>query len=149
MDYVILERIKYAIPAFSLKKQIQGGVTFVPKTQKIYISTMPLRRSIPDQTWHFSFFVALPCLRHPYLSTYHDSEDEPECDEIYDETIEREERDVEGWRRLTWDEYKSFEPPIFDSDSEDETETDSDETDSSDDDSQGTQDYDSNDAEEY
>lgn len=89
------------------------------------------------------------CLRHPYLSTYHDSEDEPECDEIYDETIEREERDVEGWRRLTWDEYKSFEPPIFDSDSEDETETDSDETDSSDDDSQGTQDYDSNDAEEY
>merc|ERR1711981_611188 len=46
------------------------------------------------------------CLCHHYLSTYHDSDDEPECEEIYDESIEREERDVEGWRQLTWAEYE-------------------------------------------
>ena len=61
------------------------------------------------------------CLRHPYLQTYHDDDDEPECEEIYDESIEREERDVEGWRLLTWEEYNSFEPPIFDSSDEEYT----------------------------
>ena len=55
---------------------------------------------------------------------------------FYDESIEREERDVEGWRLLTWEEYDSFEPPIFDSDEEDDSdeEYDSDEEDDDDED---------------
>ena len=70
--------------------------------------------------------TAVECLRHPYLETYHDSDDEPDCFEMYDEEIEKEEKNIDEWRLATWDEYQTFEPPMYDTDSDDYDYTDTD-----------------------
>lgn len=68
--------------------------------------------------------TAVECLRHPYLETYHDSDDEPECPEFYDESVEKEEKDINGWKLETWKEYYNFVPPESDySDSDDDYDT--------------------------
>jgi p38 MAP kinase len=54
--------------------------------------------------------TAAEALDHPYLAKYHDPEDEPECDRRYDDSFENMELDVEGWRKLVFDEIKSFVP---------------------------------------
>ncbi|TRZ02981.1 hypothetical protein DNTS_004985 [Danionella cerebrum] len=59
--------------------------------------------------------TASQALAHPYFSQYHDPEDEPEA-EPYDQSFESRELEIEEWKRLTYEEVISFEPPVFDGD---------------------------------
>ncbi|XP_026790972.2 mitogen-activated protein kinase 14B isoform X2 [Pangasianodon hypophthalmus] len=59
--------------------------------------------------------TASEALAHPYFAQYHDPEDEPEA-EPYDQSFESRELDIEEWKRLTYEEVLSFEPPVFDGD---------------------------------
>lgn len=59
--------------------------------------------------------TAADALAHPYFSQYHDPEDEPVA-EIYDQSFESQELDIEEWKRLIYEEVISFEPPIFSED---------------------------------
>ncbi|XP_068455123.1 mitogen-activated protein kinase 14B isoform X1 [Clinocottus analis] len=57
--------------------------------------------------------TAAEALAHPYFSQYHDPDDEPEA-EPYDQSFESRELEIEEWKRLTYEEVISFEPPSFD-----------------------------------
>uniref|UniRef100_A0A3B4A511 mitogen-activated protein kinase n=1 Tax=Periophthalmus magnuspinnatus TaxID=409849 RepID=A0A3B4A511_9GOBI len=59
--------------------------------------------------------TASEALAHPYFSQYHDPDDEPEA-EPYDQSFESRELEIEEWKRLTYEEVVSFEPPQFDGD---------------------------------
>uniref|UniRef100_A0A3B1JL19 mitogen-activated protein kinase n=1 Tax=Astyanax mexicanus TaxID=7994 RepID=A0A3B1JL19_ASTMX len=59
--------------------------------------------------------TASEALAHPYFAQYHDPDDEPEADP-YDQSFESRELDIEEWKRLTYEEVLSFEPPVFDGD---------------------------------
>uniref|UniRef100_A0A8C4H3Y5 mitogen-activated protein kinase n=1 Tax=Dicentrarchus labrax TaxID=13489 RepID=A0A8C4H3Y5_DICLA len=59
--------------------------------------------------------TAAEALAHPYFAQYHDPDDEPEA-EPYDQSFESRELEIEEWKRLTYEELCSFEPPIFDED---------------------------------
>uniref|UniRef100_A0A8C9XVN9 mitogen-activated protein kinase n=1 Tax=Sander lucioperca TaxID=283035 RepID=A0A8C9XVN9_SANLU len=59
--------------------------------------------------------TAAEALAHPYFAQYHDPDDEPEA-ELYDQSFESRELEIEEWKRLTYEELCSFEPPIFDED---------------------------------
>ncbi|XP_070695442.1 mitogen-activated protein kinase 14A isoform X1 [Pempheris klunzingeri] len=59
--------------------------------------------------------TAAEALAHPYFAQYHDPDDEPEA-EPYDQSFESRELEIEEWKRLTYEEVCSFEPPIFDED---------------------------------
>uniref|UniRef100_A0AAR2JYV1 mitogen-activated protein kinase n=1 Tax=Pygocentrus nattereri TaxID=42514 RepID=A0AAR2JYV1_PYGNA len=59
--------------------------------------------------------TASEALAHSYFSQYHDPDDEPEA-EPYDQSFESRELDIEEWKRLTYEEVLSFEPPVFDGD---------------------------------
>ncbi|XP_071332163.1 mitogen-activated protein kinase 14A isoform X1 [Trachinotus anak] len=59
--------------------------------------------------------TAAEALAHPYFAQYHDPDDEPEADP-YDQSFESRELELEEWKRLTYEEVCSFEPPIFDED---------------------------------
>ncbi|XP_055025205.1 mitogen-activated protein kinase 14A isoform X2 [Misgurnus anguillicaudatus] len=59
--------------------------------------------------------TAAGSLAHPYFAQYHDPDDEPEADP-FDQSFESRELDIEEWKRLTYEELISFEPPILDGD---------------------------------
>uniref|UniRef100_A0A3Q2XU17 mitogen-activated protein kinase n=1 Tax=Hippocampus comes TaxID=109280 RepID=A0A3Q2XU17_HIPCM len=59
--------------------------------------------------------TASEALAHPYFAQYHDPDDEPEA-EPYDQSFESRELEIEEWKRLTYEEVVSFEPPSFDRD---------------------------------
>uniref|UniRef100_A0A8C1LHS5 mitogen-activated protein kinase n=1 Tax=Cyprinus carpio TaxID=7962 RepID=A0A8C1LHS5_CYPCA len=59
--------------------------------------------------------TASQALAHPYFAQYHDPDDEPEA-EPYDQSFESRDLDIEEWKRLTYEEVISFEPPVFDGD---------------------------------
>ncbi|CAL1608401.1 unnamed protein product [Knipowitschia caucasica] len=59
--------------------------------------------------------TAPEALAHPYFAQYHDPDDEPEA-EPYDQSFESRELEIDEWKRLTYEEVMSFEPPQFDSD---------------------------------
>ncbi|XP_072306193.1 mitogen-activated protein kinase 14A isoform X2 [Eucyclogobius newberryi] len=59
--------------------------------------------------------TAAEALAHPYFSQYHDPDDEPVADP-YDQSFESRELDIEEWKRLTYEEIVSFEPPLFSED---------------------------------
>uniref|UniRef100_A0A3B4WQC3 mitogen-activated protein kinase n=1 Tax=Seriola lalandi dorsalis TaxID=1841481 RepID=A0A3B4WQC3_SERLL len=59
--------------------------------------------------------TAAEALAHPYFAQYHDPDDEPEA-EPYDQSFESRELEIEEWKRLTYEEVCSFEPPLFDED---------------------------------
>uniref|UniRef100_A0A8C2ARV9 mitogen-activated protein kinase n=1 Tax=Cyprinus carpio TaxID=7962 RepID=A0A8C2ARV9_CYPCA len=59
--------------------------------------------------------TASQALAHPYFAQYHDPDDEPEADP-YDQSFESRDLDIEEWKRLTYEEVISFEPPVFDGD---------------------------------
>ncbi|XP_056130050.1 mitogen-activated protein kinase 14A isoform X1 [Lampris incognitus] len=59
--------------------------------------------------------TAAEALAHAYFAQYHDPDDEPEA-EPYDQSFESRELEIEEWKRLTYEEVLSFEPPIFDGD---------------------------------
>ncbi|KAF3856068.1 hypothetical protein F7725_016791, partial [Dissostichus mawsoni] len=59
--------------------------------------------------------TASEALAHPYFAQYHDPDDEPEA-EPYDQSFESRELEIEEWKRLTYEEVVSFEPPSFDGD---------------------------------
>uniref|UniRef100_A0A668AHL4 mitogen-activated protein kinase n=1 Tax=Myripristis murdjan TaxID=586833 RepID=A0A668AHL4_9TELE len=59
--------------------------------------------------------TAAEALAHPYFAQYHDPDDEPEA-EPYDQSFESRELEIEEWKRLTYEEVLSFEPPIIDGD---------------------------------
>ncbi|XP_078022508.1 mitogen-activated protein kinase 14B isoform X1 [Epinephelus lanceolatus] len=59
--------------------------------------------------------TASEALAHPYFAQYHDPDDEPEA-EPYDQSFESRELEIEEWKRLTYEEVLSFEPPSFDGD---------------------------------
>uniref|UniRef100_A0A3B4AIG9 mitogen-activated protein kinase n=1 Tax=Periophthalmus magnuspinnatus TaxID=409849 RepID=A0A3B4AIG9_9GOBI len=59
--------------------------------------------------------TAAEALAHPYFSQYHDPDDEPVADP-YDQSFESRELDIEEWKRLTYEEVISFEPPLFSED---------------------------------
>uniref|UniRef100_A0A8C6UUB0 mitogen-activated protein kinase n=1 Tax=Neogobius melanostomus TaxID=47308 RepID=A0A8C6UUB0_9GOBI len=59
--------------------------------------------------------TASEALAHPYFAQYHDPEDEPEA-EPYDQSFESRELEIDEWKRLTYEEVLSFEPPQFDGD---------------------------------
>ncbi|XP_038676885.1 mitogen-activated protein kinase 14 isoform X4 [Scyliorhinus canicula] len=54
--------------------------------------------------------TAAQALAHSYFSQYHDPDDEPEADP-YDQSFESRELEIEEWKRLTYEEVISFEPP--------------------------------------
>ncbi|XP_061731348.1 mitogen-activated protein kinase 14B-like isoform X4 [Nerophis ophidion] len=56
---------------------------------------------------------ASQALNHPYFAQYHDPDDEPEA-EPYDQSFESHEPEIQEWKRLTWEEVVSFEPPSLD-----------------------------------
>lgn len=53
--------------------------------------------------------TAVEALAHPYLHQYADPSDEPES-EVYDQSFEDRELNIEEWRRLVYDEVNSFNP---------------------------------------
>uniref|UniRef100_A0A8C5ABY6 mitogen-activated protein kinase n=1 Tax=Gadus morhua TaxID=8049 RepID=A0A8C5ABY6_GADMO len=59
--------------------------------------------------------TASEALAHAYFSQYHDPDDEPEA-EPYDQSFESRELEIEEWKRLTYEEVVSFEPPPDDGD---------------------------------
>uniref|UniRef100_A0A8C5HKX9 mitogen-activated protein kinase n=1 Tax=Gouania willdenowi TaxID=441366 RepID=A0A8C5HKX9_GOUWI len=59
--------------------------------------------------------TAAEALAHPYFSQYHDPDDEPEA-EPYDQSFESRELEIDEWKRLTYEEICSFEPPALDED---------------------------------
>uniref|UniRef100_A0A672QE78 mitogen-activated protein kinase n=1 Tax=Sinocyclocheilus grahami TaxID=75366 RepID=A0A672QE78_SINGR len=59
--------------------------------------------------------TAAEALAHPYFAQYHDPDDEPEA-EPFDQSFESQELDIEEWKRQTYEEVISFEPPVFDGD---------------------------------
>uniref|UniRef100_A0A3Q1GI62 mitogen-activated protein kinase n=1 Tax=Acanthochromis polyacanthus TaxID=80966 RepID=A0A3Q1GI62_9TELE len=59
--------------------------------------------------------TASEALAHSYFSQYHDPDDEPEA-EPYDQSFESRELEIEEWKKLTYEEVLSFEPPSFDGD---------------------------------
>ncbi|RXN23178.1 mitogen-activated kinase 14A isoform X1 [Labeo rohita] len=59
--------------------------------------------------------TAAEALAHSYFAQYHDPDDEPEA-EPFDQSFESRELDIEEWKRQTYDEVISFEPPVFDGD---------------------------------
>ncbi|KAI2659271.1 Mitogen-activated protein kinase 14B [Labeo rohita] len=59
--------------------------------------------------------TASQALAHPYFAQYHDPDDEPEADP-YDQSFESRDLDIDEWKRLTYEEVVSFEPPMFDGD---------------------------------
>uniref|UniRef100_A0A672KQK6 mitogen-activated protein kinase n=1 Tax=Sinocyclocheilus grahami TaxID=75366 RepID=A0A672KQK6_SINGR len=59
--------------------------------------------------------TAAEALAHPYFAQYHDPDDEPEA-EPFDQSFESQELDIEEWKRQTYDEVISFEPPVFEGD---------------------------------
>uniref|UniRef100_A0A8C1JZD2 mitogen-activated protein kinase n=2 Tax=Cyprinus carpio TaxID=7962 RepID=A0A8C1JZD2_CYPCA len=59
--------------------------------------------------------TAAEALAHPYFAQYHDPDDEPEA-EPFDQSFESRELDIEEWKRQTYEEVISFEPPVFDGD---------------------------------
>uniref|UniRef100_A0A673CVC4 mitogen-activated protein kinase n=1 Tax=Sphaeramia orbicularis TaxID=375764 RepID=A0A673CVC4_9TELE len=61
--------------------------------------------------------TAAKALSHPYFAQYHDPDDEPEA-EPYDQSFESRELDIEEWKRLTYEEVISFEPPVLEDDME-------------------------------
>uniref|UniRef100_A0A3Q4H9R4 mitogen-activated protein kinase n=1 Tax=Neolamprologus brichardi TaxID=32507 RepID=A0A3Q4H9R4_NEOBR len=63
--------------------------------------------------------TAAEALAHPYFGQYHDPDDEPEA-EPYDQSFESRELQIDEWKRLTFEEVCSFQPPSFDD--EDDTE---------------------------
>ncbi|XP_029290948.1 mitogen-activated protein kinase 14A isoform X1 [Cottoperca gobio] len=59
--------------------------------------------------------TAAQALAHGYFSQYHDPDDEPEA-EPYDQSFESRELEIVEWKRLTYGELCSFEPPIYEED---------------------------------
>uniref|UniRef100_A0AAQ5XZC6 mitogen-activated protein kinase n=1 Tax=Amphiprion ocellaris TaxID=80972 RepID=A0AAQ5XZC6_AMPOC len=59
--------------------------------------------------------TASEALAHSYFAQYHDPDDEPEA-EPYDQSFESRELEIEEWKKLTYEEVLSFEPPSFDGD---------------------------------
>ncbi|KAJ8258301.1 hypothetical protein COCON_G00173130 [Conger conger] len=59
--------------------------------------------------------TASEALAHPYFTQYHDPDDEPEADP-YDQSFESRELEIQEWRRLTYEEVMTFDPPVFDGD---------------------------------
>ncbi|XP_026121140.1 mitogen-activated protein kinase 14A-like isoform X1 [Carassius auratus] len=59
--------------------------------------------------------TAAESLAHPYFAQYHDPDDEPEA-EPFDQSFESQELDIEEWKRQTYEEVISFEPPVFEGD---------------------------------
>ncbi|CAL1606069.1 unnamed protein product [Knipowitschia caucasica] len=59
--------------------------------------------------------TAAEALAHAYFCQYHDPDDEPVADP-YDQSFESRELDIEEWKRLTYEEVISFEPPLFSED---------------------------------
>uniref|UniRef100_A0A673NB69 mitogen-activated protein kinase n=1 Tax=Sinocyclocheilus rhinocerous TaxID=307959 RepID=A0A673NB69_9TELE len=59
--------------------------------------------------------TAAEALAHPYFAQYHDPDDEPEA-EPFDQSFESQELDIEEWKRQTYDEVISFDPPVFEGD---------------------------------
>uniref|UniRef100_A0A8C2KNI9 mitogen-activated protein kinase n=1 Tax=Cyprinus carpio TaxID=7962 RepID=A0A8C2KNI9_CYPCA len=59
--------------------------------------------------------TAPEALAHPYFAQYHDPDDEPEA-EPFDQSFESQELDIEEWKRQTYEEVISFEPPVFEGD---------------------------------
>ncbi|KAJ8378225.1 hypothetical protein AAFF_G00245130 [Aldrovandia affinis] len=59
--------------------------------------------------------TAAEALTHQYFAQYHDPDDEPEADP-YDQSFESRELEIEEWKRLTYEEVISFEPPVYDGD---------------------------------
>jgi len=55
--------------------------------------------------------TAEEALSHPYLAKFHVADDEPICDRHFDDSFEELDLDIEGWRKLTYDEINSFIPP--------------------------------------
>ncbi|XP_024148256.1 mitogen-activated protein kinase 14A isoform X2 [Oryzias melastigma] len=59
--------------------------------------------------------TAAEALEHPYFAQYHDPDDEPEA-EPYDQSFESRDLNIKEWKRLTYEEVCSFEPPVFNED---------------------------------
>ncbi|XP_004070460.1 mitogen-activated protein kinase 14A isoform X1 [Oryzias latipes] len=59
--------------------------------------------------------TAAEALEHPYFAQYHDPDDEPEA-EPYDQSFESRDLNIKEWKRLTYEELCSFEPPVFNED---------------------------------
>uniref|UniRef100_H3DCD0 mitogen-activated protein kinase n=1 Tax=Tetraodon nigroviridis TaxID=99883 RepID=H3DCD0_TETNG len=57
--------------------------------------------------------TAAEALAHPYFTQYHDPEDEPVAEPL-DQSFESRDLKIEEWKRLTYEEVCSFEPPLFD-----------------------------------
>uniref|UniRef100_A0A1A7X5M3 mitogen-activated protein kinase n=1 Tax=Iconisemion striatum TaxID=60296 RepID=A0A1A7X5M3_9TELE len=59
--------------------------------------------------------TAAEALSHSYFAQYHDPDDEPEAEPL-DQSFESQDLKIEEWRRLTYEEMCSFEPPVLEED---------------------------------
>lgn len=57
-------------------------------------------------------------LEHPYFSWLHRNDDEPVCNQQYDDQFEDKDMDIEGWRHLVFDEVNLIYIPLTESDSQ-------------------------------
>ncbi len=54
-------------------------------------------------------------LKHPYLETFHDEDDEP-SGRPFDDRFESEDNSINGWKSKIYDEIRTFVPPALEDD---------------------------------
>uniref|UniRef100_A0A671N6I2 mitogen-activated protein kinase n=1 Tax=Sinocyclocheilus anshuiensis TaxID=1608454 RepID=A0A671N6I2_9TELE len=92
-----------------------SSLTYMPKRNfaEVFIGANPMAVDLLEKMLVLDTdkrITASQALAHPYFSQYHDPDDEPEA-EPYDQSFESRELDIEEWKRLTYEEVISFEPP--------------------------------------
>ncbi|XP_061543770.1 LOW QUALITY PROTEIN: mitogen-activated protein kinase 14B [Phycodurus eques] len=97
-----------------------NSLTHMPKRNfaDVFIGANPLAVDLLEKMLVLDTdkrITASEALAHPYFAQYHDPADEPEA-EPYDQSFESRELEIEEWKRLTFEEVISFEPPLFDRD---------------------------------
>ncbi|XP_006013642.1 mitogen-activated protein kinase 14 isoform X2 [Latimeria chalumnae] len=105
------------MPSHEARNYIQS-LPFMPKRsfEDVFIGANPLAVDLLEKMLVLDTdkrITAAEALAHPYFAQYHDPEDEPEA-EPYDQSFESRELEIEEWKRLTYEEVLSFEPPPLD-----------------------------------
>uniref|UniRef100_A0A669DWI8 mitogen-activated protein kinase n=1 Tax=Oreochromis niloticus TaxID=8128 RepID=A0A669DWI8_ORENI len=114
----------YCIDVSSQARNYISSLPHMPKRSfaDVFIGANPLAVDLLERMLVLDTdkrITAAEALAHPYFAQYHDPDDEPEA-EPYDQSFESRELQIDEWKRLTFEEVCSFQPPSFDD--EDDTE---------------------------
>uniref|UniRef100_A0A3P8NEI4 mitogen-activated protein kinase n=1 Tax=Astatotilapia calliptera TaxID=8154 RepID=A0A3P8NEI4_ASTCA len=114
----------YSVDVSSQARNYISSLPHMPKRSfaDVFIGANPLAVDLLERMLVLDTdkrITAAEALAHPYFGQYHDPDDEPEA-EPYDQSFESRELQIDEWKRLTFEEVCSFQPPSFDD--EDDTE---------------------------